>query len=173
MASMIRLRRRVEKLEQLFTPKPPEDLAIVWWAGSLDKPHGRYGYSKFHVHTQQQEALSEQEEVELLRQRYEEMEPHAKRVHDGYSWATFEDFLKSHECKCEKCQNQSKVKEMTDLLKRREETFEALTAGMTPAEKAEFELATVEEFVNSEDFKKLMQDYRNKNQPNQEGDNLP
>jgi hypothetical protein len=110
-------------------------------------------------------AVPEEEEIRLLKEYYvEDLPEQAKRQQDGYSWATFEDFLKSHECKCERCQSLSAGKEATDLLKRREEVFESLTEGMTQEEKAEFELAQVKEMVNSEDFLKLLRDHEGKGQ---------
>jgi len=110
-------------------------------------------------------AVSEEEEVQLLKEYYEEELPvEAKRQHVGYSWTTFEDFLESKKCRCEKCQSLSKEKELTDLLKRREEASDSLTKGMTPKEKAEFELALVKETVNSEEFLRLLQDHDGKSQ---------
>jgi hypothetical protein len=75
-------------------------------------------------------------------------------------------------CKSESYEYLSKGREINELLRKHEELSELLTKGMTPAEKVQFELASVEQWVNSEDFQKLMQDCRNKNQLKQEGDSF-
>jgi hypothetical protein len=156
----------VKRLEHVLVPKPPENIWVRWsFPVDIGKPHGLYGYQDVNWATREIRAVPEEEEIRLLKQYYEEEVPEpVKRQHDGYSWATFEDFLKSHECKCEGCQNLSKGKEITELLKKKEEVNETLTEGMTPKEKAEFELAVVKEIVNSEDSPKLLRDHGSKGQ---------
>jgi len=158
------LQKRIKKLEQAFTPKSPQDAWIRWsFPVDIEKSHGRYGHQDVNWVTLEKRAVPEEDEIRLLKEHYEkEVSEQAKRKHDGYSWATFEDFLKSHECKCQRCQSLSEGKEAADLLKRREEIFESLTEGMTPGEKAEFELAQVKETVNSEDFLKLLRNHESK-----------
>lgn len=158
------LQKRVKKLEQAFTPKPPQNAWMRWsFPVDIEKSHGRYGHQDVNWVTLEKRAVPEEEEIRLLKQHYEEELPEgAKRQHDGYSWATFEDFLKSHECKCERCQSLSKGKEITELLRENEEISEALTKDMTPKEKAESELAVVKEIVDSEDFLKLLRDHEGK-----------
>lgn len=160
------LQKRVKKLEQAFTPKPPQNAWMRWsFPVDIEKSHGRYGHQDVNWVTLEKRAVPEEEEIRLLKEHYEDdVSEQAKTQHDGYSWATFEDFLKSHECKCERCQSLSEEKEVTDLLKRREKVFESLTEGMTPKEKTEFELAHVKEIVNSEDFLKLLRDHEGKSQ---------
>lgn len=159
------LQKRIKKLEQALAPKPPQNAWMRWgFPVDNEKPHGRYGYQDVNWVTLEKRAVPEEEEIRLLKHYYEEVSMQAKRQHDGYSWATFEDFLKNHECKCETCQSLFKGKEITELLKRREEVFESLTEGMTPKEKSKFELAQVKETVNSEDFLKLLRDHEGKSQ---------
>jgi hypothetical protein len=151
----------VKRLEQTLAPKPPQDIWIRWsFPIDFEKPHGLYGYQDVNFRTREMKSVPEEEEIRLLRQHYEEeVSEHAKRQQNGYSWTTFEDFLKSSECKCERCQSLFRGKELADLLKEREEVFESLTEGMAPKEKAEFEHAVVKEIVNSEDFQKLLRDH--------------
>ena len=166
MTATNQLQKRVKKLERTLAPKPRPNVWMRWgFPVDSKKPHGRYGCQDVNLMTSEMRVVSEEDEIRLLKEHYEEeVSQQAKRQHDGYSWETFEDFLKSHECKCERCQSLSEEKEFTDLLKRREEVFESLTEGMTPGEKVEFELAQVKEMVNSEDFLKLLRDHEGKGQ---------
>lgn len=103
------LQRRVKKLEQTLAPKPPLNIWMRWsFPVDSEKPHGRYGHQDVNWMTLEKRAVPEEEEIRLLKHFYEEkVSWKAKRQHVGYSWATFEDFLKSHECKCERCQKLS------------------------------------------------------------------
>lgn len=166
MTATNQLQKRIKKLEQTLAPKSPQNAWMRWgFPVDSEKPHGRYGHQDVNWMTLEKRAVPEEEEILLLKQYYEEELPEqAKTQRDSYNWATFEDFLKSHECKCERCQSLLEGKEGTDLLKRREEIFESLTAGMTRGEKVEFELTQVRELVNSEDFLKLLRDHEGKGQ---------
>jgi len=99
MKSVAAIQREVEKIRQKV--KPPKD---VWVRFSFpvdrNQPYGRYGHCLFNVLTRGQKAISEEDEVLLMKEFYEKNVPeHAKRDHDGYSWKTFEAFLKHHEHK--------------------------------------------------------------------------
>jgi hypothetical protein len=118
---LVQLQKRVKRLEQTFAPKSPQDIWIRWsFPIDFGKPHGLYGYQDVNYLTREMKAVPEEEELRLMRQHYEEEVPErAKRQHDGYSWATFEDFLKSHECKCERCQSLSRGKELLSTTEQR------------------------------------------------------
>lgn len=109
------IKKRVEKLEQVYAPRPPADHQWIRCFGADDEPHGKYRYRISHLMTGKMEPLAEEQELALMKDFYEYNVPaHAKRVHEicnwggatptgeTYSWATFEDFCKSHECKCGK-----------------------------------------------------------------------
>jgi hypothetical protein len=160
MISLSRLQGRVRRLEQTFAPSLPVDLVFVLSYGGCDEPHGRYGYCRACWNSRDGftrfEPVSEVEELDIMRQCYAEVPAHCKEK--GEVFETFEQYLSYHECKCERCQSLARGKELTALLKEREEVLESLTKDMTPEEKAEFEHAAVEEIVKSEDFQKLLRD---------------
>ena len=88
-------------------PKFPVDYVITFTFGPDNQPHGPYGYRKLHLgngYTKSwYEPCSMEEEVAQLKDCYEhEILQHAKRQHDGYSWATVEDYLEAYRCKCGK-----------------------------------------------------------------------
>jgi hypothetical protein len=98
--SLSKLETRVKKAEQQ-THVRRKDLWIAFSFGPDDEPHGKYGYRRIQFGTGKKEAVEEEEEVKQLRDYYDKFLPkHAKMQHEGYSWATFEDYLKVHECKC-------------------------------------------------------------------------
>lgn len=101
MSSTKLLLKKVKMLERVLTPKPPRDIVIMFTFGRDDEPHGKYGHRLRNMLTGECEPVELAVEIEQLRDYYETKVPqHAKRQHDGYSWATFTDFLKSNECKC-------------------------------------------------------------------------
>ena len=103
MQTVKQLRRDLDTIRKALAVdrKKREVVIRTYFPFSLDKPHGRYGGCLFHMGTCEQEAVSEEEEVAELKYNYDhEIPEHAKRQHDGYSWATFEEFLRAHEFKC-------------------------------------------------------------------------
>lgn len=98
--TVVQVRKKVEDLKQRLHVREPHYSRGTVWTG---KDGGPYGHSKvrwdsrgFHL-----EPLTEEEEVNGLRQFYEDVVPkHAKRVHEAtehskeFSWETFEGFLK-------------------------------------------------------------------------------
>ena len=93
------LRKRIKKIEERITPKPKEDLILVWSFGSPDEPHGKYGYRKYHMNIEETEACTEEEEIEFLREAYLRI-PRSARKRVKY-WSSFEKFKEQHRCYCE------------------------------------------------------------------------
>ncbi len=142
-----RLESRMRKLEQrLESNSHGLDVWIRWcFTTDFGKPHGRYGFHEFNLLTQETRAVPEAEEARSLRRHYEtELPAVAKREHAGYSWATFEDFLKSHECKCEKCQSPSK-EEIVNLMEQPERVSESQTEKIASEETSDSEKAETKE----------------------------
>ncbi|MGB9135314.1 MAG: hypothetical protein WCC63_07025 [Candidatus Bathyarchaeia archaeon] len=106
MTSTVTIKRNVEELRQRIKPRDEPDMWLgVSFTSDTTKPHGKYGYCLVRVTTPshplpEQRAVSEEEELRLMREHYEAIPKCAKRQHDGYSWATFEDFVKYHLCRC-------------------------------------------------------------------------
>ncbi len=103
-----KLLQKVKMLEKVLAPPQPDrSIEIIWmFPMNSHRNHGAYGHQKT-THNLNNgevidyEAVPEDEEVQLLKSYYEEKVPdHSKRQFDGFSWATFEDFLKASRCKC-------------------------------------------------------------------------
>ena len=92
------LRTRVRKIEERVFPKPNDDYILVWSFGSPDEPHGKYGYRKFHIHTEEKEACTEEEEIEFLRKAYLRIPDSARKQVNH--WSSFEKFKKQNRCTC-------------------------------------------------------------------------
>jgi len=86
-------------LERVFTPPIKDELWVVsTFPWNRDEPHGKYGSQKLEIHTQKYKAVSEEEELELLRETYAGI-PLKVRKRCSY-WRTWEIFLEHNRCKC-------------------------------------------------------------------------
>ena len=101
------IRKRIEKIEEKVSSKPEEDIVLVLSFGSSDELHGKYGYRKFHIYSQEREACSEEEELEYLREAYDRI-PLETRNRVEY-WSCFEKFQEYSRCKCSLHHNGSEM----------------------------------------------------------------
>jgi hypothetical protein len=99
MTTVAQLQRRVKRLEQTLTPKPPDDIVVIFSFGPDEESHGKYGHRKRHMLTGEVEPVDEEDEIGMLRDYYETQIPRHCKKADGV-YPTFEFFLRSHECKC-------------------------------------------------------------------------
>lgn len=99
MTSVVTVQKEVEKLKEKLVLKPKRELWVVtMFPWDSDKPHGKYGMQKLEIHSGKHEAVSEKEELKMLRETYDGI-PVATRLNTDY-WDTWEHFLKHSECRC-------------------------------------------------------------------------
>lgn len=94
MTSVSQLRKELRQLKQQVTPKPKRDIVVIFSFGPDDEPHGKYGYRKVHMNTGEVEACTEEEELEMMKEYYDNLDVKFKKK------VSFEQFCKQNECTC-------------------------------------------------------------------------
>lgn len=101
MTTVVTVKKEVEKLRERILPKPKDELWVVsTFPWNRDEPHGKYGSQMLEIHTQKYKAVSEKQELEMLREHYANI-PLKVRKRAPY-WSTWEAYLEHNRCKCGK-----------------------------------------------------------------------
>lgn len=99
MTSLVTVKREVEELKQRIIP--PKDIwicTVLTWDKS--QPHGKYGGQCLKMGTHECKAMSDEEEMSLLKEIYAGI-PKKVRKRTDY-WDSWDHFLEHSKCDCGK-----------------------------------------------------------------------
>ena len=140
-------------IEEKIVSIPKDDLLLVWGFGPKDECHGRYGYRKYHMHTGEIEACTEEEENEYLRKAYSRIPPKVRN--QVKYWSSFEKFKEQYTCYCEGAHSEVESKINWERLD--EKALRAMVSNFIIAMKMEiYTLIRKGEIEESEDVKKIL-----------------